>query len=125
MHHQSIALKTSHSPFLHDLHHPNPNPYRIRFLSGSFPLHPITTITTNSSRSAFSCRGFHITVPSHPPQSRPSSNAAKPAVVKTVDVATLGNLCVDIVLNVPKLPPPSRDARKAFMEQLSSSPPIR
>ncbi|KAK6940719.1 Carbohydrate kinase PfkB [Dillenia turbinata] len=43
--------------------------------------------------------------------------------VKDVDVATLGNLCVDIVLNVPELPPATFDERKAYMEQLSASPP--
>lgn len=44
-------------------------------------------------------------------------------VDKVFDVATLGNLCVDIVLNVPKLPPNSREERKAFMDELSKSPP--
>ncbi|PKI64095.1 hypothetical protein CRG98_015539 [Punica granatum] len=44
-------------------------------------------------------------------------------VVKDIDVATLGNLCVDIVLSVPQLPPPAPEDRKAYMEQLSSCPP--
>lgn len=44
-------------------------------------------------------------------------------VDKVFDVATLGNLCVDIVLNVPKLPPNSREGRKAYMDELSKSPP--
>lgn len=43
--------------------------------------------------------------------------------VKQFDVATLGNLCVDVILNVPNLPPPSREERKAYMDQLSKSPP--
>ncbi|KAL9239722.1 hypothetical protein vseg_014016 [Gypsophila vaccaria] len=43
--------------------------------------------------------------------------------VKDVDVATLGNLCVDIVLNVPHLPPQSISERKAYMDHLASSPP--
>ncbi|KAL6217487.1 hypothetical protein ACLB2K_010704 [Fragaria x ananassa] len=43
--------------------------------------------------------------------------------VKHIDVATLGNLCVDIVLNVPQLPPPDADRRKAYMDRLSASPP--
>ncbi|XP_022728119.1 fructokinase-1-like [Durio zibethinus] len=116
MHHQSIALKTPQFNFLPHLHPPGPAPFRLLF-----PLHP--NATTNSPRSACSCRALNISVPSHPSRSLPSSNAPQPAFVKTVDVATLGNLCVDIVLNVPKLPPPSADARKAFMEQLSSSPP--
>lgn len=38
-------------------------------------------------------------------------------------MATLGNLCVDIVLNVPKLPSSNKEERKAFMEQLAASPP--
>ncbi|KAL1202076.1 Fructokinase-1 [Cardamine amara subsp. amara] len=42
---------------------------------------------------------------------------------KPFDVATLGNLCVDIVLSVPELPPPSRQERKVLMDQLSLSPP--
>ncbi|KFK42988.1 hypothetical protein AALP_AA1G065000 [Arabis alpina] len=42
---------------------------------------------------------------------------------KPIDVATLGNLCVDIVLRVRELPPPSRRERKALMEELSTSPP--
>ncbi|BBH10219.1 pfkB-like carbohydrate kinase family protein [Prunus dulcis] len=33
------------------------------------------------------------------------------------------NLCVDIVLNVPKLPPPDVHDRKAYMDRLSASPP--
>ncbi|GAA0140239.1 hypothetical protein LIER_01623 [Lithospermum erythrorhizon] len=45
------------------------------------------------------------------------------AIKKSVDVATLGNLCVDIVLNVPKLPPTSLIQRKAYMDQLAKSPP--
>ncbi|KAK8693964.1 hypothetical protein V6N13_071530 [Hibiscus sabdariffa] len=116
MHHQSIAFKPLQFPF--PPHLPPPNAIPSRRL---FPLHPNTT--TYSPRSAASCRSFHIPVSNHPPCSPPSSNAIKHAAVKTVDVATLGNLCVDIVLNVPKLPPSSPDVRKAFMEQLSSSPP--
>ncbi|XP_078164275.1 pfkB-like carbohydrate kinase family protein [Carex rostrata] len=42
---------------------------------------------------------------------------------KAADLATLGNLCVDIVLNVPSLPPANRDERKNYMEKLASSPP--
>nr|XP_043636326.1 fructokinase-1 [Erigeron canadensis] len=43
--------------------------------------------------------------------------------LKEFDVSTLGNLCVDVVLNVAKLPPDSVDERKDYMEQLSKSPP--
>ncbi|XP_008806246.2 probable fructokinase-1 [Phoenix dactylifera] len=42
---------------------------------------------------------------------------------KGVDLATLGNLCVDIVLGVPSLPPTPPDERRAYMEQLAASPP--
>ncbi|WOK98649.1 hypothetical protein Cni_G07361 [Canna indica] len=45
------------------------------------------------------------------------------AVRKNVDLATLGNLCVDIVLGVPRLPPASKGERQAYMEQLAASPP--
>lgn len=46
-----------------------------------------------------------------------------PRVGKTADIATLGNLCVDIVLSVPSLPPTSADEKRAYMEQLSASRP--
>lgn len=42
---------------------------------------------------------------------------------KTVDVVTLGNLCVDIVLNVPHLPPESDVEKLEYMQRLASSPP--
>ncbi|MFQ6633647.1 hypothetical protein Gotur_010754 [Gossypium turneri] len=116
MHHQSIAFKPLQFPFPPRLHPPNAIPSR-----RLFPLHLNTT--AYSPCSASSCRSFHIPLPTHPPRSLPSSNSTKNAALKTVDVATLGNLCVDIVLNVPKLPPSSKGARKAIMEQLSSSPP--
>ncbi|MBA0553535.1 hypothetical protein Golob_012711 [Gossypium lobatum] len=119
MNHQSVAFKNTQFPFPPHLHHSTPIPSRLLF---AFSLHPNKTIT-KSPYSAFSCRGFHTPLLNHPSSSFHSSNATKPAAVKTVDVATLGNLCVDIVLNVPKLPPPSPDSRKAFMEHLSSSPP--
>ncbi|MBA0741598.1 hypothetical protein Gogos_014735 [Gossypium gossypioides] len=116
MHHQSIAFKPLQFPFPPRLHPPNAIPSR-----RLFPLHLNTT--AYSPCSASSCRSFHIPLPTHPLRSLPSSNSTKNAALKTVDVATLGNLCVDIVLNVPKLPPSSKGARKAIMEQLSSSPP--
>ncbi|KAL9271797.1 hypothetical protein AKJ16_DCAP18846, partial [Drosera capensis] len=42
---------------------------------------------------------------------------------RDIDIATLGNLCVDIVLNVPKLLPPEINQRKDYMDRLSASPP--
>ncbi|XVE72992.1 hypothetical protein DITRI_Ditri11bG0082500 [Diplodiscus trichospermus] len=121
MHHHSITLENPLSPFPPHVHPPNPIPCRLLFPSVSFPIHPNSIDIY--PRRAFSCRSFHFSFPDLLPRSLPSSNANKLAAVKTVDVATLGNLCVDIVLNVLELPPPSPVARKAFMEQLSSSPP--
>ncbi|XP_066384114.1 uncharacterized protein [Miscanthus floridulus] len=43
--------------------------------------------------------------------------------MKDTDLSTLGNLCVDVVLSVPQLPPPPREERKAYMERLAASPP--
>ncbi|PKA58314.1 putative fructokinase-4 [Apostasia shenzhenica] len=43
--------------------------------------------------------------------------------LKKVDLATIGNLCVDIVLNVPSLPPAPKEERLKYMEQLAASPP--
>lgn len=48
---------------------------------------------------------------------------ARNGVRKSVDLATLGNLCVDIVLGVPSLPPASKKERRAYMERLAASPP--
>jgi hypothetical protein len=42
---------------------------------------------------------------------------------KDTDLATLGNLCVDVVLSVPQLPPAQQEERKAYMERLAASPP--
>ncbi|KAL5712241.1 hypothetical protein ACHQM5_014432 [Ranunculus cassubicifolius] len=44
-------------------------------------------------------------------------------LIKDADVATLGNLCVDVVLNVPSLPPASFEERRDYMEDLSASQP--
>jgi hypothetical protein len=42
---------------------------------------------------------------------------------RTIDVTTLGNLCVDIVLNVNVLPPSSTPEKLSYMKDLASSPP--
>ena len=39
------------------------------------------------------------------------------------DLVTLGNLCVDIVLEVPELPSPDVDQRKLLLRQLTTSAP--
>ncbi|XP_010557162.1 PREDICTED: probable fructokinase-4 [Tarenaya hassleriana] len=55
---------------------------------------------------------------------RTSDNAGGVVIAeKPIDVAALGNLCVDIVISVPELPPPSCRDREAFMNKLSASPP--
>ncbi|KAE8660693.1 hypothetical protein F3Y22_tig00116951pilonHSYRG00664 [Hibiscus syriacus] len=125
MNHQSVTFKNAHFPS-HPRHryHCNPIHSRLLFPSPFLTLHPNTTIS-KSAHFSFTCRVLHTPLLNHPSGSLHTSNAVKPAanVVKIVDVATLGNLCVDIVLNVPELPPPSSGARKAFMEQLAASPP--
>ncbi|KAK1310852.1 hypothetical protein QJS10_CPA08g00172 [Acorus calamus] len=52
-----------------------------------------------------------------------SDNGATKGAVRDADLATLGNLCVDIVLGVPSLPSGDAAERKAYMERLSASPP--
>ncbi|KAK7345807.1 hypothetical protein VNO77_16418 [Canavalia gladiata] len=66
--------------------------------------------------NVFACKGIEFAVPTPSPHSID-------VAAKNVDVATLSNLCVDIVLNVPQLPPPSPIQRKAFMDRLARSPP--
>ncbi|XP_050366741.1 fructokinase-1 [Argentina anserina] len=90
-----------HSIFLH-----NNNPRLIRPHLIFPPIH--LTISSSTTTSA-ALNGSSL----HP----------KTPAVKPIDVATLGNLCVDIVLSVPQLPPPDADRRKAYMDRLSASPP--
>ncbi|KAG6484602.1 5-dehydro-2-deoxygluconokinase 2-like [Zingiber officinale] len=52
-----------------------------------------------------------------------SETALRKVVPKRVDLATLGNLCVDIVLGVPSLPLAPKNERRAYMERLAASPP--
>ncbi|CAL0300611.1 unnamed protein product [Lupinus luteus] len=66
---------------------------------------------------------FIVSIPNKPFRCRISLSTLRSVAAKHVDVATLGNLCIDIVLNVPQLPPPSLHQRKAFMDNLASSPP--
>ena len=74
--------------------------------------------------AALNCKGVRLTIPSHCYPARGDHTTGGPAVaLKTADVATLGNLCVDLVLNVPELPPASFLQRKAYMERLAASPP--
>lgn len=79
--------------------------------------------------SVSKCRGIEIPVAKQHLNSPSFGNGAlegesvKSVGVKDIDVATIGNLCVDIVLNVPELPPKPLDERKDYMEELSKSPP--
>lgn len=52
-----------------------------------------------------------------------SDTADRTCIEKSVDVVTLGNLCLDIVLNVPVLPPTSVEERYKYMLQLAASNP--
>ncbi|KAH1227431.1 Fructokinase-1 [Glycine max] len=101
----SVPPKALNSP-IHHTHGPS-------FSSISKPKPKPNGLTLLPLNRAF--RGLEISVPS------PSSLHSN--VAKHVDVATLSNLCVDIVLNVPQLPPPSPLQRKAFMDRLAQSPP--
>ncbi|XP_021764283.1 fructokinase-1-like [Chenopodium quinoa] len=99
------------------------------------PTNPNSIIPSNSSKtlrnSIVNCRGIEVSVLSNHSNSPSSSNyngsigneKLRNVDVKDVDIATLGNLCVDIVLNVPQLPPKPLPERKAYMDSLSSSPP--
>ncbi|KAF8072882.1 iolC [Scenedesmus sp. PABB004] len=42
---------------------------------------------------------------------------------KALDVVGLSNLCVDVVINVPELPPDDPAARAALLSQLAAAPP--
>ena len=79
-------------------------------------------ISSTASRPVFSSHKALVSAPNRPAGPIQDCNLKAPAV-KTIDIATLGNLCLDIVLNVPQLPPSSRHARKAYMDRLASSPP--
>lgn len=72
--------------------------------------------------TALNCKGIQLSVPSHCYTAGGDCTSGGVAL-KSVDVATLGNLCVDLVLNVPELPPASFLDRKAYMERLAASPP--
>eukprot|EP00268_Persea_americana_P046851 TRINITY_DN4846_c0_g1_i5.p1 TRINITY_DN4846_c0_g1~~TRINITY_DN4846_c0_g1_i5.p1 ORF type:complete len:306 (-),score=57.22 TRINITY_DN4846_c0_g1_i5:73-990(-) len=104
--------------------------------SFSFPLQNHTkkpilnTFFPPISTSIHNYNGFRISasinrsIPSKPSEfTREGDEEMARGQIKTVDVAALGNLCVDVVLTVPSLPPAALDERKAYMERLSASPP--
>lgn len=101
------------------------NPSRLLYLRGG-----IFPPRKNARCSILSCRGVEIPVPKQYLNSLSFSHASgedqrsrNVGVVKEIDVATLGNLCLDIVLNVPQLPPKPLDQRKAYLDELSKTPP--
>ncbi|QCE06336.1 fructokinase-1 isoform X1 [Vigna unguiculata] len=100
----SVPYKTLTLPVLH-----GPSSFPSIFKPPCFTLHLLNR--------AFACKSLEIASPSL------SLHSNVPPNSKHVDVATLSNLCVDIVLNVPQLPPPSPVQRKAFVDRLAQSPP--
>ncbi|KAL6968226.1 hypothetical protein U1Q18_034028 [Sarracenia purpurea var. burkii] len=123
MQHHTINLK---SPIKCNGLSPNPNFLQNpRLIPTIFP-----TVSLKKSHSwILNCQGVEVPVANHRPNSLGFRNYSCDAErlgslgVKEIDVVTLGNLCVDIVLNVPNLPPDSVDERKAYMEQLLKSAP--
>ncbi|CAM8994717.1 unnamed protein product [Rhodiola kirilowii] len=95
----------------------------------AFPLaigKPSVGVVRRRAPSMLRCKGIQVSDPKEKLSSSigcSRNGVAKSVGVKEVDVATLGNLCVDIVLNVPQLPPASMEERKKYMDQLSASPP--
>ncbi|CAH9093683.1 unnamed protein product [Cuscuta europaea] len=74
--------------------------------------------------SILNCRLIEITDhPKHPLSNGAEEHRFRAVGVKDIDVSTFGNLCVDIVLNVPKLPPKPHDQLKSYMDELSRTPP--
>ncbi|KNA21317.1 hypothetical protein SOVF_044020 [Spinacia oleracea] len=102
----------------------------ISLLPPTNPNSTIPSFPSNSSKtlrnSIVNCKGIEVSVLNNLPNSLNSSSTndkLRNVGVKDVDIATLGNLCVDIVLNVPQLPPKPLPERKDYMDSLSSSPP--
>ncbi|KAL1329737.1 hypothetical protein HN51_046913 [Arachis hypogaea] len=113
----------SHGPSHSFNSNPTPNPglltLPLNLLSPAKRRRSVLFATKNRGAVQIAVANNHpIVVPPSPSYDYRTFRSAK-----NVDVSTLGNLCVDIVLNVPQLPPPSFHERKAFMDRLASSPP--
>lgn len=107
------------------IHHYGPSSFHSSYRQNPSPIFPF-----NRPLPVFACKGVEIAAPKLFSTPIASVNCAathdwklRGAGIKDNDVATLGNLCVDIVLSVPRLPPPAVEERKALMERLSASPP--
>ncbi|KAK3193613.1 hypothetical protein Dsin_024923 [Dipteronia sinensis] len=121
MHFQTITLKPP-LPFS------SPSSYNVsslqnpRLTTTTLPIFPpILSNYRPNPNPVFYCNGTSSI--SDPPNGTLHDCKFRTTALKNIDVATLGNLCVDIVLNVPQLPPPSPPARKAYMDHLAASPP--
>ncbi|CAK9150041.1 unnamed protein product [Ilex paraguariensis] len=127
MHHLTISLQSpirsnGFSPYQIVLQNP-------RLFHTIFP--DVLQYSRRNHFSIFNCRGVEFSAPKRCLNSLSLADNGSVdderlrscVAMKNVDVATLGNLCVDIVLNVPKLPPKSFQERLAYMEELSKSPP--
>ena len=57
------------------------------------------------------------------PMQAPDSAGPQSGRHRSHDLVTLGNLCVDIVLEVPELPSPDVNQRKLLLRQLTASAP--
>ncbi|KAJ8899446.1 hypothetical protein K2173_018420 [Erythroxylum novogranatense] len=114
MHNRSLSFLES-SPFC-PFHGPSSLPFS--------PPNPCTIFPISSS--SFTCKGTQLSMSiTRCATSLCPANGWKLMSVggKHIDVSTLGNLCVDVILNVPELPPRNRDALSAYMERLAASPP--
>ncbi|XP_060180977.1 probable fructokinase-4 [Lycium barbarum] len=121
-HHATISLKPSSSNSITHHHHALLSPI---FQNPSFLIIP--PLCRKKNLRCCSIRGIEIPVTklnnNNINNSNGSTKLTSISAVKDVDIATLGNLCVDIVLNVPQLPPKPLPQRQAYMEHLSKSPP--
>lgn len=119
---EAISLKSNHLkiPLKNGLLMNNP----IKDLSFDYGVLPRRR---NFRYAILRCRGVETPLPKQqlnfPTGSLDGERPRNVGAGKEIDVATLGNLCVDIVLDVPELPPTPLDQRKAFLAELSKSPP--
>lgn len=120
--HEAISFKSHHLPAPYNNGLSTKNPTRLL----SFDCRVLPT-RRKRRYSILNCRGVETSLPKQRLNFRSGSlDDERPrnvGVAKEIDVATLGNLCVDIVLDVPELPPRPLDQRKAFLAELSKSPP--
>ncbi|XP_047328146.1 fructokinase-1 [Impatiens glandulifera] len=128
MHHQAAALESPIS--LHGLSS------RSTLLQNPILIPSILPVSSQKrgyplsySSSTLRCNGLEVSVPRRRTLTPEFFNCSddrerlRSGGAKVTDVAAFGNLCVDIVLNVPELPPGSKEDRQAYMNKLAESPP--